>query len=121
MNIHQTVLNNLSLTYRYGLDWYNERNKDYSNKNGVNFNDAIFGYLRTWDNNVAIHNHFMSLNGSYDLTEGLGLTFNVGANSVRNTFDVEGVASTGQIVFGVFRHFNFENQAEIKQNKKQQN
>ena len=25
------INDNLSITYRYGLDWYNERNKDYSN------------------------------------------------------------------------------------------
>ena len=72
---------NLSLTYRYGLDWYNERNKDYSNKNGVYWDDAIYGYLRTWDNNVQIHNHYMSLNGSFDLSDDVGLTFNVGATS----------------------------------------
>ena len=41
------------------------------------------------------------------------MTFNVGANSVRNTYDVEGVASNGQIVFGVLQHFNFENQLPI--------
>ena len=104
---------NLSLTYRYGLDWYNERNKDYSNRNGVNFNDAIFGYLRTWDNNVAIHNHYVSLNGSYDLSDDIGLTFNVGATSNRRTYDREGTSSTGQIVYGVIQHFNYENQTPL--------
>ena len=104
---------NLSLTYRYGLDWYNERNKEYSNKNGVNFNQAIFGYLNTWDNNVAIHNHYVSLNGSYDLSDDVGLTFNVGATSNRRTYDREGTASNGQIVYGVIQHFNFENQTPI--------
>ena len=104
---------NLSLTYRYGLDWYNERNKEYSNKNGVNFNQAIFGYLNTWDNNVAIHNHYVSLNGSYDLSDDVGLTFNVGATSNRRTYDREGTASSGQIVYGVIQHFNYENQTPI--------
>ena len=107
------INDNLSLTYRYGIDWYNERNKDYSNKNGVNFDDAIFGYLRTWDNNVAIHNHYMSLNGSYDLSDDIGLTFNVGATSNRRTYDREGTSSTGQIVYGVIQHFNYENQLPL--------
>ena len=104
---------NVSLTYRYGLDWYNERNKDYSNKNGVNFNDAIFGYLRTWDNNVNIHNHYVSLNGSYDLSDDVGLAFNVGATSNRRTYERSGVSSTGQIVYGVIQHFNYENQTPL--------
>ena len=107
------INDNLSLTYRYGLDWYNERNKDYSNKNGVNFTDAIFGYLRTWDNNLSIHNHFLSLNGSYDLSDDIGLTFNVGATSNRRTYDREGTSSTGQIVYGVIQHFNYENQTPL--------
>jgi TonB-linked SusC/RagA family outer membrane protein len=113
VSLSYEISDNLSLTYRYGLDWYNERNKDYSNKNGVNFNDAIFGYLRTWDNNVSIHNHFMSLNGSYDLTDDIGLTFNVGATSNRRTYDREGTSSTGQIVYGVIQHFNYENQTPL--------
>ena len=113
VSLSYEINDNLSLTYRYGLDWYNERNKDYSNKNGVNFNDAIFGYLRTWDNNVSIHNHFMSLNGSYDLTDDIGLTFNVGATSNRRTYDREGTSSTGQIVYGVIQHFNYENQTPL--------
>jgi TonB-linked SusC/RagA family outer membrane protein len=104
---------NLSITYRYGLDWYNERNKDYSNKGGVEFNEAIFGYLRTWDNNVQIHNHYLSLNGSYDLSDDIGLTFNVGATSNRNTYDREGTSSSGQIVYGVVQHFNYENQTPL--------
>ena len=104
---------NLSLTYRYGIDSYNERNKAYANKNGVTFNEAIFGYLNTWDNNVQIHNHYVSLNGSYDLNDDLGLTFNLGATSNRRTYDREGVASSGQIVFGVIQHFNYENQLPI--------
>jgi hypothetical protein len=107
------INDNLSITYRYGLDWYNERNKDYSNKGGVEFTDAIFGYLRTWDNNVAIHNHYMSLNGSYDLSDDVGLTFNVGATSNRRTYDREGTSSTGQIVYGVIQHFNYENQTPL--------
>ena len=107
------INDNLSITYRYGLDWYNERNRDYSNKGGVEFTDAIFGYLRTWDNNVAIHNHYMSLNGSYDLSDDVGLTFNVGATSNRRTYDREGTSSTGQIVYGVVQHFNYENQTPL--------
>ena len=113
VSLSYEINDNLSLTYRYGLDWYNERNKDYSNKNGVNFNDAIFGYLRTWDNNVAIHNHYASLNGSYDLSDDIGLTFNVGATSNRRTYDREGTSSTGQIVYGVIQHFNYENQTPL--------
>jgi TonB-linked SusC/RagA family outer membrane protein len=107
---------NLGLTYRAGIDFYNERNDAHSNKNGVNFNAAIFGFLNTWDNNVRIWNHYVALNGNYKLTndQKLGLTFTLGATSTQEAFDQQGVASAGQIVFGVLQHFNFSSQSAIE-------
>jgi len=104
---------NLTFSYRYGLDWYNERNTSYSNKDGVNFNAAIFGYLNSYDNNVTVNTHYVGMNGSYELSDEVGLTFTVGAESQNRSYDREGVGSTGQIVFGVLQHFNFENQVAI--------
>lgn len=107
---------NLNLTYRAGVDFYNERNHAQSNKNGVNFNNAIFGFYNSWDNNVRIWDHYVALGGNYDLTndQKLGVTFTAGATSRSREFDQNGVASTGQIVFGVIRHFNFQNQLPIQ-------
>ena len=107
------INDNLSLSYRYGLDWYNERNTAYSNKDGVNFNEAVFGYLDSYDNNVSVNTHFLNLNGSYELSDEIGMTFTLGAESQRRNVTVSGVASSGQIVFGVIQHFNFENQTPI--------
>lgn len=112
------INDNLSLNWRSGLDYYNERNINGSNKGGVEFNDAIFGFYQTYDNNNTIWEHFVSLNGNYDLSEKLGMTFTVGATSRQDFFDRSGVASTGQIVFGVKRHFNFENQRPIQFSRK---
>jgi hypothetical protein len=107
---------NLNLTYRAGIDWYNERNNAQSNKNGVNFNNAIFGFYNTWDNNVSIWDHFVALGGNYNLTndEKLGVTFTLGATSRSREYNRLGVASTGQIVFGLMAHGNFSNQSPIQ-------
>jgi TonB-linked SusC/RagA family outer membrane protein len=107
---------NLNLTYRAGIDFYNERNNAHSNKNGVNFNNAIFGFLNTWDNNSSIWSHYIAFGGNYDLTsdQKLGVTFTAGATSGLTKYDRQGVASSGQIVFGVLRHFNFANQTPIQ-------
>ncbi len=109
---------NLDLNWRTGLDFYNERNNNSSNKGGVAFNSAIFGFLQTYDNNNTIWDHFVSLNGNYDLSEKLGLSFTAGATTRQDTFDRSGVASTGQIVFGVKRHFNYENQLPLQFSRK---
>lgn len=109
---------NIDLNWRTGLDFYNERNTNSSNKGGVAFNSAIFGFLDTYDNNNTIWDHFVSINGNYDLSEKLGLSFTAGATSRQDNFDRNGVSSTGQIVFGVKRHFNFENQLPVQFSRK---
>ena len=55
----------------------------------------------------------MSLNGSYDLSDDVGLTVNVGATSNRRTYERSGLSSTGQIVYRVIQHFNYENQTPL--------
>ena len=117
-SLNYDINDNLSLTWRSGLDFYNERNVNSSNKGGVEFTQAIFGFLDTYDNNNTIWDHFFAINGNYDLSEKLGLTFTVGATSRQDNFDQQGAASTGQIVFGVKRHFNYENQTPIQFSQK---
>ena len=109
---------NLTATWRTGLDFYNERNVNSSNKGGVAFSTAVFGFLNTFDNNNTIWDHFVSINGNYDLSEKLGLTFTAGATARSDSFDRSGVASTGQLVFGVKRHFNYQNQLPIQFSRK---
>jgi len=109
---------NLTLNWRSGLDFYNERNVNGSNKGGINFTNAIFGFYDTYDNNNTIWDHFLSINGNYDISEKLGMTFTAGATSRQDFFDQSGVASTGQIVFGIKRHFNYANQLPIQFSQK---
>ncbi|WP_282049289.1 SusC/RagA family TonB-linked outer membrane protein [Maribacter aquivivus] len=117
-SVQYDINDNLNITYRAGLDYYNERNEQYSNKGGVAFTSAIFGFLNTYDNNNTIWDHYLALNGNYDLSEKLGMTFNVGATTRSTTFDQSGVASTGQIVFDIQRHFNYANQSPIQYTEK---
>jgi len=118
LSLSYQLNDNLSMTWRSGLDFYNERNENGSNKGGVEFADAIFGFLEVYDNNNTIWDHFFSINGNYDLSEKLGLTFTAGATSRQDFFDQNGTRSTGQIVFGIKRHFNYENQAPIQFSEK---
>ena len=105
------INDNLNLVYRAGIDFYNERNSQYSDKDGVNFQQAVLGYYETWDTNVRIWDHYAALGGNYDLTDDIGLTFTAGATSRSRFIDRNGLSSTQQIKFGVLRHFNFQTQA----------
>lgn len=111
--ISYEINDNLNISYRGGIDWYNERNTEYSNKNGVEFDTNVYGYLQTWDNNVRINNNYIALSGDYEFDD-FGLTFIAGANSMGRTYEQQGVSSSGQIVMGVQRHFNYEKQTPIQ-------
>ena len=102
---------NINLTYRAGIDFYNERNEQFSQKNGVNFQQTVLGFYETWDNNVRIWDHYLALQGDYDLSENIGMTFTAGATSRSRDFQRQGVSSVQQIKFGVLRHFNFQTQS----------
>ncbi len=108
---------NLNIVYRAGLDIYSENNINLQNKGGISGGgDVRFqsGVYETWNNTNTIWDHNVVLNGDYSISEAINATFNVGATSRRQIFDQNGVASDGQQVFGVLRHFNFLNQNEIQ-------
>jgi len=110
------INDNLTAQYRAGVDFYNERNTDSSNRGGVlgAAKDDVRGYYWTWDNNVRIWDHYVAISGDYDLSDDFGVSFIAGATSRSRDFDQQGVQSTEQIVFGVKRHFNFRTQEPIQ-------
>ena len=113
-NISYGINDNLNLSYRYGVDVYSENNINYSNKGGktgslVNRN----GIYETWNNTKSIYNNNLNVSGDYDIDD-FGVTFNLGVDSRSDTYDQNGTRSTGQQVFNVLRHFNFEQQDEIQ-------
>ena len=108
----------LKATYRAGIDVYNEANTNYQNKGGVNSNSGdvrlLSGFYETWNNRNTIIDHNFSVNGTYDINDKIGLSFNVGATAKKEVFDQSGVASDNQQVFNVLKHFNFLNHVEIE-------
>lgn len=115
MTTQYDINENLNILYRMGFDNYNERNTYFQNKGGTSGSTAVqSGILQTWDNNSIIWDHSIILNGSYDLSEKLDMNFNLGATTRSTNYDRQGVASSGQNVFGVRRHFNYNLQDEIQ-------
>ena len=114
VGIGYDLTDNITAKWRTGLDFYNERNDNSSNKGGIRFPDAVFGFLDTYDNNNAIWDHLATIDGDFRINDDLGLAVTVGGTARSDNFSQSGVASTGQIVFGVKRHFNYENQSPIQ-------
>lgn len=114
------INDNLNITYRVGIDNYSERNVSGTNKGsgGASTSGPVLGDYRTFDNLNTIWDHNFVLSGQYDLTENIGLNFNVGATSRSTTYDRQGVNSVEQLSFGVFRHYNFKTQTPIQYTEK---
>ena len=119
LSLTYDINENLNVLYRAGLDNYNEGNVNFQNKGGVNTNGGggartESGFYETWNNTNIIWDHSLILNGKYNLAEKLDLNFNIGGTSRNEIFESNGVASDGQQIFGVLRHYNFKNYRPIE-------
>jgi TonB-linked SusC/RagA family outer membrane protein len=103
---------NFSMTYRLGLDTYSETQEVMYNRGGATANLATRnGYYRTININNTIWNQDLILNWKKDFSEKFGMSALLGANSRFDDYEQSGIASQGQLAFGLFRHSNFRTSA----------
>lgn len=98
-----------TLTYRLGLDTYSENQEQQYNKGGGNGQSALTqsGVYRTLAITNTIWNQDLVLGYSRKLPGKLNLTALLGANTRYDEYRQDGITSTGQLAFGLFRHSNF--------------
>jgi TonB-linked SusC/RagA family outer membrane protein len=106
------VNDNLNILYRLGLDVYSERNESGTNIGATQ--GPILGEYSSFTNSNIVWDHNFQINGNYDLSDDINLNFTLGATSRYNKFDKDGVQSSGQVVFDVFRHYNFRQQSPVQ-------
>ena len=96
---------NISLSYLYSNDYYNELNRDYQNKGGA---DSPLGYMNTFDDKDRITTHRASINiNNLELTDDWNLTGVAGFESKNQTANIIGLQSEDQVVFDFLNHNNF--------------
>jgi TonB-linked SusC/RagA family outer membrane protein len=96
---------NISLSYLYSNDYYNELNRDYQNKGGA---DSPLGYMNTFDDKDRITTHRASINiNNLELTDDWNLTGVAGFESKNQTANIIGLQSEDQVVFNFLNHNNF--------------
>tara|TARA_B100000686_G_scaffold355363_1_gene473522 strand:- start:2947 stop:6207 length:3261 start_codon:yes stop_codon:yes gene_type:complete len=113
-SISYNLTDNVTASYRYGLDVYSENNVNYANKGGktgslINQN----GIYETWNNKKSIYDHNLTVAGLYKFGN-IGMDFTLGWTVRGDIYDRNGTRSIGQQVYGVLRHFNYEQQDEIQ-------
>jgi TonB-linked SusC/RagA family outer membrane protein len=101
-----------SVTYRLGLDTYSELQEIRYNKGGATANLATRnGYYRSVNITNSIWNQDLILNWKKDISDKVGVSALLGANSRYDIYEQNGIASQGQLAFGLFRHNNFQTSA----------
>ncbi|TWO31646.1 SusC/RagA family TonB-linked outer membrane protein [Seonamhaeicola sediminis] len=100
-----------SLTYTYGLDLYNERNLNFTNKGG---NENPLGFMTSFDNYNKVQNHrFIFAFNSIDLNDSFSMNGQLGFETKNTIRDVYGVTGTDQVVFGVLDLDNFREHVPV--------
>jgi TonB-linked SusC/RagA family outer membrane protein len=106
---------NFSVTYRLGLDTFTEVQEAKYNKGGgtgVTL-DVRQGYYRTINIRNTIWNQDLILNWRKTLSEKIGVSALLGGNTRYDNYSQNGISSTGQLAFDLFRHTNFLTSASI--------
>lgn len=95
-----------SIGYRLGLDTYNTMSYVRINKGGLS-NQGI-GSMSTSNSQSVNYDHNILINANaIELTPDLELTANLGMRSRSLNSEAFGLTSSGQVVYGFFRHGNF--------------
>jgi TonB-linked SusC/RagA family outer membrane protein len=100
------IADNILATYRFGLDTYSETQEFRVAKGDV---VNVTGLYRTANITNFIYDHNFNVSfGNINLAEEFSLSTVVGFNARRDTFDRNGIVSTGQVVFNLWNHNNFQ-------------
>lgn len=108
-SLNYDVNDNFSITYRLGLDTYTEARENKYNKGGGGAVSTLInsGYYKTSYIKNTIWNQDLVLNYKGTISEKLGYSALVGGNMRYDSYEQDGLVSTGQLAFNLFRHSNF--------------
>ncbi|OOG69567.1 SusC/RagA family TonB-linked outer membrane protein [Algoriphagus sp. A40] len=111
-SLNYDINDDFSVTYRLGLDTYSELQEVKYNKGGATANLATKnGYYRSININNTIWNQDLILNWKKEFSDKIGMSALLGGNSRYDYYTQNGIASQGQLAFGLFRHSNFRTSA----------
>jgi TonB-linked SusC/RagA family outer membrane protein len=106
-SLSYNILEQLNLTYRYGIDHYAEQQEYQLNKGSVQNDNYLNGLYRTRNILNTIWDQSVLLSMQQDLGKNVKLDILLGGSSVREIYSSDGMESTNQLVFGLLNHKNF--------------
>lgn len=122
MNANYNLLDWMKLTYRVGIDVYNENQEYWVNKGSAGYPSAVAnfasGLFRTTNGVNSIVDQSFILSGSHEINDNFDFSANIGVNNRSDTYEQDGMESINQVVFGIQNHRNFvvNNDQDIRGN-----
>ncbi|MFT4024688.1 MAG: SusC/RagA family TonB-linked outer membrane protein, partial [Flavihumibacter sp.] len=108
VNANYEIFKGLTVSYRFGLDTYDEMQKLMINKGGVSGGATyINGFYRSVAGTSRIFTHNLFATYETHLSNSFNMRATGGVMSVNNTYSQSGTRSSDQLVFGLFDHSNF--------------
>ncbi|HAM99610.1 MAG TPA: SusC/RagA family TonB-linked outer membrane protein [Marinilabiliales bacterium] len=106
-NLSYELPKNLKLTYKYGIDFYAEKQEYQLNKGSVQNDNYLNGLYRTREIFNTTWDQTIMLNYNAHLGSLFTMDAMIGGSSVRELYSADGMESTNQLVFGFMNHKNF--------------
>ena len=112
-NLSYNILDNLNLSYRFGIDHYSEKQEYQLNKGSVQNDSYMNGLYRTRNIMSTIWDQSVLLSLKQDIGDQITLDVLLGGSSVRDIHNSDGMESTNQLIFGMMNHKYFSDHSTI--------
>lgn len=106
-NIDYSILDNMRVAYKFGIDHFSEQQEYQLNKGSVQNDSYINGLYRTRNILSSIIDQSLLWTWQVDFNNKFALDMLLGGSAVRQVGSTDGMESTNQLVFGQMNHKNF--------------
>ena len=106
-NLEYSILDNLSLAYNFGVDYFSEQQEYQVNKGSVQNANYMNGLYRTRQISNTTWDQSVLLSYQQDIGSQVSLDVLLGGSSLRDVYSTDGMESTNQLIFGMMNHKYF--------------
>jgi TonB-dependent SusC/RagA subfamily outer membrane receptor len=106
-NVDYEIIDNMKVSYKFGIDHYSEQQEYQLNKGSVQNDNYLNGLYRTRNILSTIVDQSLVWSWALDVGQKGSLDMLLGGASVREVGSADGMESVNQLVFGQLNHKNF--------------
>ena len=112
-NVDYDILDNLILTYKFGVDHFSETQEYQVNRGSVQNDNYLNGLYRTRHILSTTYDQSVLLSYQQDIGSQMTVDVLLGGTSLRDVYSADGMESTNQLIFGMMNHKYFSDHSTI--------